>query len=69
MSTINFMEKLLDGVEGLCMCCACSVIAKLVEVDEGFGYREDERGVVSGGRVCIRGGGVGCKVSDLGDFR
>ena len=48
---------------------SCGVVAELVEINEGFGYWEDEWGVVSSGRVCVRGGGVGCKVSDLGDFR
>jgi hypothetical protein len=48
---------------------SCGVVAELVEVNEGFGDWEDEWGVVSGGRVCVRGGGIGCEVSDLGDFR
>ena len=51
------------------MGCSCGVIAELVEIYEGFGYREDKGGVVSSGRVCIRRGRVGCEVSDLGDFR
>ena len=32
-------------------------VSKLVEVNEGFGDWEDEWGVVSSGRVCVRGGG------------
>ena len=50
------------------MGCACGVIAELVEVYEGFGYREDEWGVVSGGGVCVRGGRARCGVSYLGEF-
>ncbi len=43
------------------MSYSCGVIAELVEIYEGFGYREDEGGVVSSGRVCIRGGGSGAR--------
>ena len=49
------------------MGCPCGVVAELVEVYEGFGYREDKWGVVSGGRVCVRGGWDGCRVPDLWD--
>ena len=61
-------DELLDGEEGLFMGYACGVIAKLVEVNEGFGYREDIGGVVSGGWVCVGLGRFGCEVTDLGDF-
>ncbi len=63
------LDELLDGEEGLFLGCACGVIAKLIEVNEGFGYREDEGGMVSGGRVCVGYGRFGWEVStDLGDF-
>ena len=51
------------------MGCSCGVIAELVEVYEGFGYREDKWGVVSGGGVRVRRGRARCRVSNLGDFR
>ena len=36
--------ELLDGEYILFLGCACGVIAELVEVYEGFGYREDKGG-------------------------
>jgi hypothetical protein len=50
------------------MGCSCGVIAKLVEVYEGFGYREDKGRVVSSGGVCVCGGKCRCEVSYLGYF-
>ena len=48
---------------------SCGVIAKLVEIYEGFGYREDKGGMVSCGWVCIRHGRIGYEVTNLRDFR
>ena len=61
-------------ISSLCVSCwsvsnvSCGDIAELVEVYEGFGYREDEWGVVSGGGVCVRRGRARCGVSYLGEF-
>ena len=62
--------ELLDGEQGLFLSGTCGFIAELVEVYEGFGYREDkEAGVVSRDGVRVRHGGMECEVSNLGYFR
>ena len=50
------------------MSSAYGIVFDLVEVYEGFWYREDEGGVVPRGGVCVYLGDVGNGVTDLGYF-
>ena len=59
-------EELLDGKKSLLLGCPCVVVAKLVEVYEGFGYRKDEGRMVACGGVWIYKGRVKVGISDLG---
>ena len=60
-------EKLLDGKKSLLLGCPCVVVAELVEVYEGFGYRKDEGRMVACGGVLINRGGVevGMRVGEM----
>ncbi len=57
--------ELLDGEEGFLLGNPCIIVSKLVEVYEGFGYREDKWRVVASSRVIGFSRGVGAGVSDL----
>jgi len=61
-------EVVLDGKNSLLLGCPCVVVAELVEVNKGFGYRKNEGRLVACCGIWIYQRGVEVEISDLGYF-